>query len=135
MKTLSIGVFLTIASLLFPINIIFAANSPNMWVGEWTLYTNSAPQSSRLIISETKADCAGSPWCSLVLTFVRGYDGKRIRGRIENMDDRFRHMVFSVNRVKYDVHIFVHRNKMAGSISYPSANVSKKVFYAIQKRR
>ncbi|UCF89916.1 MAG: hypothetical protein JSW39_16625 [Desulfobacterales bacterium] len=135
MKKLSICVFLTTASLLFPANIIFAANSPSMWVGEWTLYTNTAPYYDSLIISETKADCAGSPWCSLVLTYVRGYDGKRIRGRIENMGDIFRNMVFSVNGVKYDGHIFVHRTKMAGSISYPNAHVPKKVFYAIKRRR
>jgi hypothetical protein len=104
-------------------------NTPEMWAGDWTLYNSSAPYTNTLRIRETKADCAGPPWCSLAISLKRDTDGKTWSGRIEKMDDLFRHMVFYIGPTKNDVQIFVYRNKMAGQRYGPRPSY----FYAIKK--
>ena len=66
-------------------------------------------QGGSLSIKDSKADCASSPWCSLVLHYTDG-DGNRRNGHIDKIEDRFQHMVFYIdfpdNMQKFDAYLF-----------------------------
>ena len=112
MRTAFILSFIFAISIFLFFSSAYGQNSPFMWTGKWTLYDGNAPYTHTLSISDTKADCMSPAWCSLVITLKRDTDGKRWRGRIETIDDAFRHMVFYIGSTKYDAQIFVGRKKI-----------------------
>jgi len=115
-------------------------NSPSMWCGEWTIYTSKGVVSDKLVIRDTKADCAGPAWCALLIQIHKGVPVKIYRGEIENMDNIFRHMIFRIYRYtknstydRYDAHIFPNRDKMAGSFSTIGVTVPSGVFLGLKE--
>lgn len=138
MRRATIWICLIGAILVFTAKTALAENSPFMWVGEWTIHTNKGIGPETLIISDTKADCATSPWCSLVIS-IKTHDGKNLPGRIERMGNVFRYMIFSIRdgniTHNYSARIFVHRTMMAGNFSsrHPRYRIPSGVFCATRR--
>ena len=77
------------------------------WYGQWNMNHDGHP--GTLTISDSKADCATTPWCDMILSYS-GKGGQRIQGSIDRIDDNLQHMVFYLhfpgNKQKFDAYIF-----------------------------
>src|SRR5262245_11738834 len=77
------------------------------WIGQWDM--NHDGWRGTLIVSDSKVDCATSPWCHLILKYTDA-QGKQITGRIEKIDQKFQHMTFYLNlpnnTQKFDAYLF-----------------------------
>lgn len=87
------------------------------WYGSWSM--NHDGHVGTLIISDSKLDCGGPAWCSMVVRYVDS-DGASFSGNIDRVDDRWQHMVFYLNfpdnRQKFDAYIFSwDKSKLAGT--------------------
>jgi hypothetical protein len=96
---------------------IFGDATKNEWFGDWQMSLDGRP--GVLSIHDSKADCASSPWCEVVVTFTDS-DGNRRSATIDRIDDHWQHMVFFINfpgnRQKFDAYIFSwDKRKMAGT--------------------
>ncbi|MDQ1706975.1 MAG: hypothetical protein QOJ88_186 [Pyrinomonadaceae bacterium] len=96
---------------------LFADAVKSDWFGDWKMSLDGRPGVLR--ITDTKADCATSPWCDMAISYV-GADGVRQSGTITSISDRNQHMVFYLNfpgnRQKFDAYIFSwDKNKLAGT--------------------
>ncbi len=143
MKNFKKGVLLMIVTMFFfPANAVLGAGgTPFKWVGNWTMHTSKGVRPELLKIYEIKADCAAPAWCSMRISLTRS-NGKPLRARILKMDDKFRHMVFTVKEGRathtFDVRIFAVKNKMAGSYSTRHTQwggIPPGVLYGTKQRR
>jgi hypothetical protein len=87
------------------------------WIGRYAM--NHDGWAGTLSISDSKQDCATSPWCHLVLQYTDS-NGRRLSGTIASVDQKFQHMVFFINfpngRQKFDGYLFSwDKTKMAGT--------------------
>lgn len=104
------------------------------WTGKYAM--NHDGWVGTLSITDTKADCASSPWCALALNYVDG-KGKKVRGRIEKIDQKLQHMVFFLefpdHKQKFDAYLFSwDKTKMAGTTYWNGRTFG---FYAIQNKK
>jgi hypothetical protein len=88
----------------------------NEWIGKWDM--NHDGWRGTLVISDSKVDCATSPWCHLVLRYIDA-KGQQISGKIGKIDQKFQHMTFYLNfpnnTQKFDAYLFSwDKQKMAG---------------------
>ena len=97
----------------------FADAYVNEWIGEWDM--NHDGWKVTLIITESKVDCASSPWCALVLKY-KDAKGKSVTGKIDKIDQKFQHMTFYLdfpnNTQKFDVYLFSWDKKKMAGITY-----------------
>lgn len=86
------------------------------WMGTWEM--NHDGWKGNLIISDSKMDCATSPWCHIVLRYIDG-KGNKLSGKIHTIDQKNQHMTFFINfpnnSQKFDSYLFSwDKTKMAG---------------------
>ena len=85
-------------------------------LGTWAVkYTNS-PSPGNIVFSEGKADCASPPWCNVFVVMTDPL-GKKKPGKIEKMDDNFRHAIFTFGTLKFDTRMSAAQNEMAGTVT------------------
>jgi hypothetical protein len=87
------------------------------WIGEYSMIHDGIP--GRLTIADSKKDCRTPPWCHFILSYVTR-EGERRSGRVERIEDRFQHMVFSIqfpgNLQRFDAYLMSwDKTKMAGT--------------------
>jgi hypothetical protein len=87
------------------------------WPGQYAM--NHDGHLGTLLIVDSKRDCAGLPWCHLVLTY-RDKNGVESSGRIDRIDQNFQHMLFQVefpgNLQRFDAYLFSwNKNSIAGT--------------------
>ena len=87
------------------------------WFGEWAMSHDGNPATLR--IAELKADCNTTPWCDMSISYVN-QKGVRHAGRIERIDGKGQHMLFTINfpgnAQKFDAYIFSwDKRKLAGT--------------------
>lgn len=104
--------------------------APSTWIGNWIVQYDSIPRPEQLIITDSKMDCASSPWCHLVVVAVDATGNRKIKCQIEKMDDNFRHIVLSMNRFKFDARIFDNQTEMAGVLIHPKGRKFDRYFHA-----
>ena len=87
------------------------------WIGRYNM--NHDGWTGTLAILDSKADCATSAWCQLVVQYTDA-QGKRFSGDIVAVDQSQQHMTFYINfannRQKFDGYLFSwDKAKMAGT--------------------
>jgi hypothetical protein len=103
------------------------------WIGTYTM--NHDGFVGTLDIADSKRDCAGPPWCHLVLSYV-DRDGAKRAGRIVTIDQAFQHMVFVIQfsgtaRQRFDGYLMSwDKNKMAGVTEWGGRTFG---FYAVKR--
>ena len=102
------------------------------WIGKWDM--NHDGWRGTLVTSDSKVDCATSPWCHLVLSYIDA-NGKQITGKIGKIDQKFQHMTFSLNfpnnTQKFEAYLFSwDKRKMAGVTYWGGRTFG---FYATKK--
>jgi hypothetical protein len=87
-----------------------------------------------LKISDSKADCATSAWCILVLSYT-DHNGNQSSGSIQTIDSKWQHMVFFINfpqnSQKFDAYLFSwDKSKLAGVTYWGGRTFG---FYAVKE--
>ena len=103
------------------------------WYGEYAM--NHDGWRGTLVISDSKADCASSPWCAMVLKY-RDHQGQTHRVAVEKIDNKGQHMVFYIyfpqNKQKFDAYLFSwDKSKMAGTTYWGGRTFG---FYATKRQ-
>lgn len=117
--------------LLLPAN-TFADATKQEWFGTWSM--NHDGHTGTLIVTDTKADCAGPLWCDMSIRYVDNKNATHT-GRIERIDNNGQRMVFYINfpgnRQKFDAFIFSwDKGKLAGTTYWGSRTFG---FYAVKR--
>lgn len=118
------------------LTVLPAATSGAVDIGDWFggYDMNHDGWHGTLSIVDTKADCAGSPWCAVAVRY-RDQKGVLRSARIERMDERLQHMRlvidFPSNPQAFDAYLFSHDpGKIAGTTSWGSRTFG---FYALRQ--
>lgn len=87
------------------------------WYGSWAMSLDGRP--GTLSITDSKADCATSAWCAVVVNY-RPANGALVRGTIVSIDNKWQHMRFRLafpgNNQTFDAYLFSwDKRKMAGT--------------------
>jgi hypothetical protein len=101
------------------------------WIGEYTMNHDGIP--GRLTIADSKKGCRTTPWCHIVLSYLTR-EGQRRTGRIDRIDDRAQHMVFSIqfpgNLQRFDAYLMSwDKAKIAGTTVWEGRTFG---FYAVR---
>lgn len=104
------------------------------WIGDYAM--NHDGHLGTLRITDTKADCATTPWCHLAATYTDTH-GARRAGRIRQIDQAFQHMVLEIafpgNRQRFDAYLMSwDKTKMAGTTVWNQRTFG---FYAVRVGR
>jgi hypothetical protein len=110
----------------------FADANLDEWNGRWSM--NHDGHVGTLLISDSKRDCGGPAWCSMVLRYIDS-EGVSFSGNIDRIDDQGQHMVFYLNfpdnRQKFDAYIFSwDKTKLAGTTYWSGRTFG---FYAVKR--
>jgi hypothetical protein len=104
--------------LLVPIN-AFADAQIHEWIGTYDM--NHDEWVGTLTIADSKMDCATTPWCNLVLSYVDS-KGAKHTGKIDKIDQKWQHMVFRINfpnnNQKFDAYLFSWDKKKVAGTTY-----------------
>ncbi len=101
------------------------------WIGQYAMIHDGHRGTLRIV--DSKADCATTPWCHLVVTYT-GADGKRLGARIRQIDQRFQHMALDIafpgNQQRFDAYLMSwDKTKIAGTTVWGGRTFG---FYAIK---
>jgi hypothetical protein len=104
------------------------------WIGEYAMIHDG--HRGTLRIADSKADCATTPWCHLVVSYT-GPDGRRLGARIRQIDQRFQHMALDIafpgNMQRFDAYIMSwDKTRMAGTTVWGGRTFG---FYATKSDR
>jgi hypothetical protein len=104
------------------------------WIGDYAMVHDG--HQGTLRIADTKADCAGTPWCHLAIAYT-GVDGVRHPARILRIDQANQHMILEIafpgNRQRFDAYLFSwDKTRMAGTTVWGGRTFG---FYAIKRAR
>lgn len=104
------------------------------WIGEYAMFHDG--HRGTLRIADSKADCATTPWCHLVVTYT-GPDGRRHGARIRQIDQRFQHLALDIafpgNTQRFDAYIMSwDKTRMAGTTVWNGRTFG---FYAVKNSR
>ena len=104
------------------------------WIGDYAMIHDG--HRGTLRIADSKADCATTPWCHLVVTYT-GPDGRRHGARIRQIDQRFQHMALDIafpgNMQRFDAYIMSwDKARIAGTTVWGGRTFG---FYAIKNSR
>ncbi len=102
------------------------------WIGDYAMIHDG--HQGTLRIADSKADCATSPWCHLVVAYT-GTDGARHPARILRIDQAFQHMILEIgfpgNRQRFDAYLFSwDKSRMAGTTVWGRRTFG---FYAVKR--
>lgn len=102
------------------------------WIGDYSMIHDG--HQGMLRIADSKADCAGSAWCHLVVAYT-GADGTRHPARILRIDQAFQHMILEIafpgNRQRFDAYLFSwDKSRMAGTTVWGGRTFG---FYAVKR--
>ena len=104
------------------------------WIGDYAMIHDG--HRGTLRIADSKADCATTPWCHLVVAYT-GPDGRRHGARIRQIDQRFQHMALDIafpgNMQRFDAYIMSwDKARIAGTTVWGGRTFG---FYAIKNSR
>lgn len=102
------------------------------WIGEYAMVHDGHQGTLRIV--DSKRDCAGSPWCHLVVAYA-GADGVRHPARILGIDQAFQHMILEIafpgNQQRFDAYLFSwDKTRMAGTTVWGGRTFG---FYAVKR--
>ena len=76
-------------ALFFPTT-LYADAQKSEWFGSWQM--NHDGHVGTLVITDSKVDCATTPWCDMVLSYTG--NGQSFSGKIVTIGDRLQHIAF-----------------------------------------
>ncbi len=118
-------------ALFFPTT-LYADAQKSEWFGSWQM--NHDGHVGTLVITDSRVDCATTPWCDMVLSYTG--NGQSFSGKIVTIGDRWQHIAFEIsfpgNQQKFDGYIFSgNKNIIAGTTYWGGRTFG---FYATKKK-
>ena len=90
------------------------------WFGDWAMTFDGSASTLRIVAKENTG-CVDPPWCDMEISYL-DENGKKYPGSIETIEDKWHHMVFSINFTenpqRFDAYLFSwDKLRMAGTTS------------------